>query len=139
MPPHQCGGLFGPAGHHTRRVPAPAQGQQPLWPSAAAGKYVGSAFITMSRDICGRLWKCAREHADPVPKGMKRLAALWVKSSLIGCVKHLRRQEDLRYERRRSNPGIGKSHTAQLRWFLALCQLITARKFSALSVSWRMR
>ncbi|MES0135607.1 ATP-dependent DNA ligase [Mesorhizobium sp. M0016] len=61
------------------------------------GQYVGSAFINSSRPIRERLWKRVQEHAGPAPKGMKRPATQWVKSGLIGRVKHLRGEEDLRH------------------------------------------
>ncbi|WP_287115551.1 ATP-dependent DNA ligase [Mesorhizobium sp.] len=60
-------------------------------------KYVGSAFINPSRAIRERLWKRVQEHAGPPPKGMKRPATQWVKPGLIGRVKHLRGEEDLRH------------------------------------------
>ncbi|TPM92746.1 ATP-dependent DNA ligase [Mesorhizobium sp. B2-1-3A] len=61
------------------------------------GKYVGSAFINSSRAIRERLWKRVQEHAGPPPKGMKRPATQWVKPGIIGRVKHLRGEEDLRH------------------------------------------
>ncbi|TPL30157.1 ATP-dependent DNA ligase [Mesorhizobium sp. B2-4-7] len=61
------------------------------------GRYVGSAFINSSRAIRERLWKRVQEHAGPAPKGMKRPATQWVKSGIIGRVKHLRGEEDLRH------------------------------------------
>jgi len=45
----------------------------------------------------GRLWQRVQERAGPVPKGMKRPATKWAKPGLIGCVKHLRGEEDLRH------------------------------------------
>ncbi|WP_246684425.1 hypothetical protein [Mesorhizobium sp. M5C.F.Ca.ET.164.01.1.1] len=60
-------------------------------------KYVGSAFINPSRAIRERLWKRVQEHAGTPPKGMKRPATQWVKPGLIGRVKHLRGEEDLRH------------------------------------------
>ncbi|MBZ9894260.1 ATP-dependent DNA ligase [Mesorhizobium sp. BR1-1-6] len=61
------------------------------------GQYVGSAFINSSRAIRERLWKRVQEHAGPPPKGMKRPATQWVKPGIIGRVKHLRGEEDLRH------------------------------------------
>ncbi|AZV21584.1 ATP-dependent DNA ligase [Mesorhizobium sp. M7A.F.Ce.TU.012.03.2.1] len=61
------------------------------------GQYVGSAFINSSRPIRERLWKRVQEHAGPAPKGMKRPATQWVKPGLVGRVKHLRGEEDLRH------------------------------------------
>ncbi|WP_292062227.1 hypothetical protein [Mesorhizobium sp.] len=61
------------------------------------GRYVGSAFITLNRELRERLWRRVQEHAGPAPKGMKRPATQWVKPGLIGRVKHLRGEEDLRH------------------------------------------
>jgi DNA ligase D-like protein (predicted ligase) len=61
------------------------------------GKYVGSAFINSKGAMRDRLWKRVQEHGGPAPKGMKRLATQWVKPGLIGRVKHLRGEEDLRH------------------------------------------
>ncbi|MER8428392.1 hypothetical protein NKI48_25195 [Mesorhizobium sp. M0644] len=41
--------------------------------------------------------KRVQEHAGLAPKGMKRPATQWVKPGLIGRVKHLRGEEDLRH------------------------------------------
>lgn len=73
----RCGGLF--------------------WGGIGTRKYVGSAFINSSRAIREWLWKRVNEHAAPAPKGMKRPATQWVKPGLIGRVKHLRGEEDLRH------------------------------------------
>jgi ATP-dependent DNA ligase len=62
-----------------------------------AGRYVGSAFINSSQAIRERLWKRVQEHAGPAPKGLKRPATQWVKPGIIGRVKHLRGEEDLRH------------------------------------------
>jgi ATP-dependent DNA ligase len=69
-----------------------------LMADRATGKYVGSAFINSSRVIRERLWKRVHEHGGPAPKGMKRPATQWVKPGLIGRVKHLRGEKDLRCE-----------------------------------------
>jgi ATP-dependent DNA ligase len=61
------------------------------------GKYVGSAFINSKGAIRDRLWKRVQEHVGPAPKGMKRPATQWVKPGIIGRVKHLRGEEDLRH------------------------------------------
>ncbi|MER8644668.1 ATP-dependent DNA ligase [Mesorhizobium sp. M1252] len=68
-----------------------------LMADRTTGQYVGSAFINSSRAIRERLWKRVQEHAGPAPKGMKRPATQWVKPGLIGRVKHLRGEEDLRH------------------------------------------
>jgi bifunctional non-homologous end joining protein LigD len=68
-----------------------------LMADRATGRYVGSAFINSKGAIRDRLWKRVQEHAGPAPKGMKRPATQWVKPGLIGRVKHLRGEEDLRH------------------------------------------
>ncbi|WP_027155041.1 ATP-dependent DNA ligase [Mesorhizobium sp. WSM2561] len=61
-------------------------------------KYVGSAFVSVNREMRERLWKRVQEHAGPPPKDMpKRPATQWVKPGLIGRVKHLRGEDDLRH------------------------------------------
>ncbi|WP_419697211.1 hypothetical protein ACN2CC_31875 [Mesorhizobium muleiense] len=60
-------------------------------------KYVGSAFVSVNREMRERLWKRVQEHAGPPPKEMpKRPATQWVKSGIKARVKHLRGEEDLR-------------------------------------------
>ncbi|RUV04141.1 ATP-dependent DNA ligase [Mesorhizobium sp. M6A.T.Cr.TU.017.01.1.1] len=55
------------------------------------GRYVGSAFITLGRDMKERLLKRVREHAGPPPKDMKkRPATQWVRPGVKLRVKHLR-------------------------------------------------
>ncbi|PTE12411.1 RNA ligase family protein [Mesorhizobium helmanticense] len=68
-----------------------------LMADRTTGQYIGSAFINSSRAIRERLWKRVQEHAGPAPKDMKRPATQWVKPGLIGRVKHLRGEEDLRH------------------------------------------
>ncbi|TGQ89196.1 ATP-dependent DNA ligase [Mesorhizobium sp. M8A.F.Ca.ET.208.01.1.1] len=68
-----------------------------LMADRTTGRYVGSAFINSSRAIRERLWERVQEHAGPAPKGMKRPATQWVKPGIIGRVKHLRGEEDLRH------------------------------------------
>jgi bifunctional non-homologous end joining protein LigD len=68
-----------------------------LMAERGTGKYLGSAFITMNREMRERLWERVQEHAGSGPKGMKRPATQWVKPGLIGRVKHLRGEEDLRH------------------------------------------
>ncbi|WP_292396545.1 ATP-dependent DNA ligase [Mesorhizobium sp.] len=56
-----------------------------------SGKYRGSAFITLGRDMRERLLKRVREHAGPPPEGMKkRPATQWVGPRVKLRVKHLR-------------------------------------------------
>ncbi|WP_245319372.1 ATP-dependent DNA ligase [Mesorhizobium temperatum] len=55
--------------------------------------YVGSAFITLGRDMKERLWKRVQEHAGPPPKAVnmkKRPATQWVGPGVKLRVKHLR-------------------------------------------------
>jgi bifunctional non-homologous end joining protein LigD len=55
------------------------------------GKYVGSAVITLGRNMKDRLLKRVREHAGPPPEGMnKRPATQWVGPDVKLRVKHLR-------------------------------------------------
>jgi len=68
-----------------------------LMAERGTGRYVGSAFITLNRELRERLWKRVQDHAGAAPKGMKRPATQWVKPGLIGRVKHLRGEEDLRH------------------------------------------
>ncbi|RWJ96505.1 RNA ligase family protein [Mesorhizobium sp.] len=68
-----------------------------LMAERGTSRYVGSAFITLNRELRERLWRRVQEHAGPAPKGMKRPATQWVKPGFIGRVKHLRGEEDLRH------------------------------------------
>ncbi|WP_167484184.1 RNA ligase family protein [Mesorhizobium tamadayense] len=68
-----------------------------LMAEPSTGRYVGSAFITLNREMREQLWKSVQEHAGTAPNGMKRPATQWVKPGLIGRVKHLRGEEDLRH------------------------------------------
>ncbi|MER8924306.1 ATP-dependent DNA ligase [Mesorhizobium sp. M0859] len=55
------------------------------------GRYVGSAFITLGRDMKDRLWKRVKDHAGPPPKALrKRPDTQWVEPGLRLRVKHLR-------------------------------------------------
>lgn len=61
-------------------------------------RYVGSAFVSVNREMRERLWKRVQEHAGPAPKDMKkRPATQWVKPGIKARVKHLRGEEDLRH------------------------------------------
>jgi len=68
-----------------------------LMAERGTGRYVGSAFITLSRELRERLWKRVQDHAGTAPKGMKRPATHWVKPGLVATVKHLRGEKDLRH------------------------------------------
>jgi bifunctional non-homologous end joining protein LigD len=68
-----------------------------LMADRATGRYVGSAFINSNRAVRERLWKRVQEHPGPAAKGVKRPATQWIKPGLIGRVKHLRGEEDLRH------------------------------------------
>jgi len=50
-----------------------------LMAERGTGRYVGSAFITLNRELRERLWKRVQEHAGAAPKGMKRPATQWVR------------------------------------------------------------
>ncbi|MES0030059.1 ATP-dependent DNA ligase [Mesorhizobium sp. M0040] len=55
------------------------------------GKYVGSAFISLGRDMKERVWKRVHEHAGPPPEGVKkRPATQWVGPGVKLRIKHLR-------------------------------------------------
>ncbi|TIL55695.1 MAG: ATP-dependent DNA ligase [Mesorhizobium sp.] len=61
-------------------------------------KYVGSAFVSVNREMRERLWNRVQEHAGPPPKDMpKRPATQWVRPGIKARVKHLRGEEDLRH------------------------------------------
>ncbi|BCG96888.1 ATP-dependent DNA ligase [Mesorhizobium sp. 131-2-1] len=68
-----------------------------LMAERGTGRYVGSAFITLNREMRERLWQRVQAHAGTAPMGMKRPATQWVKPGLIGRVKHLRGEHDLRH------------------------------------------
>ncbi|ESZ31981.1 ATP-dependent DNA ligase [Mesorhizobium sp. L2C066B000] len=69
-----------------------------LMAERGTGRYVGSAFVTLNREMRERLWKRVQEHPGTAPKGiMKRPATQWIKPGLIGRVKHLRGEDDLRH------------------------------------------
>ncbi|MER8430060.1 ATP-dependent DNA ligase [Mesorhizobium caraganae] len=68
-----------------------------LMAERGTGRYVGSAFVTLNRELRERLWKRVQEHHGAAPKGMKRPATQWVKPGIVGRVKHLRGDEDLRH------------------------------------------
>ncbi|TIL94683.1 MAG: ATP-dependent DNA ligase [Mesorhizobium sp.] len=68
-----------------------------LMAERGTGRYVGSAFITLNQEMRERLWERIQEHSGPAPRGMKRPATQWVTPGLIGRVKHLRGEEDLRH------------------------------------------
>ncbi|TIY04082.1 MAG: ATP-dependent DNA ligase, partial [Mesorhizobium sp.] len=54
-------------------------------------KYVGSAFITLGREMRERLWKRVQEHVGPPPEAMrKRPATQWVAPGVKLRIKHLR-------------------------------------------------
>ncbi|RUV69454.1 MAG: ATP-dependent DNA ligase [Mesorhizobium sp.] len=61
-------------------------------------KYVGSAFVSVNREMRERLWKRVQEHAGEAPKDMKkRPATHWVKPGIKARVRHLRGELDLRH------------------------------------------
>ncbi|WP_246501456.1 ATP-dependent DNA ligase [Mesorhizobium caraganae] len=68
-----------------------------LMAERGTGRYVGSAFINANREMRERLWKRVQETPGQAPKGMKRPATVWVKPGVIGRVKHLRGEDDLRH------------------------------------------
>ncbi|MER9270454.1 hypothetical protein [Mesorhizobium sp. M0643] len=57
----------------------PGDAAMALLAQPGTGKYVGTAFITLGRDMKQRLWKRVKEHAGPPPGGIKkRPATQWV-------------------------------------------------------------
>lgn len=68
-----------------------------LMAERGTGRYVGAAFITLNREMRGRLWQRVQERAGPAPEGMKRPATQWIKPGLVGRVKHMRGEEELRH------------------------------------------
>jgi ATP-dependent DNA ligase len=61
-------------------------------------KYVGSAFISLNREMRERLWKRVQEHTGPEPKGLKkRPDTKWVEPGIRLQVKHLRGEHPLRH------------------------------------------
>lgn len=61
-------------------------------------KYVGSAFVSVNREMRERLWKRVQEHAGPPPKEMpNRPATQWVRPGIKVRIKHLRGEEELRH------------------------------------------
>ncbi|MER9484064.1 ATP-dependent DNA ligase [Mesorhizobium sp. M0494] len=70
------------------------------------GKYVGSAFISLGRDMKERLWKRVMEHAGPPPGGIKkRPATQWVEPGVKLRIKYLRGEH--KYIRHASLLGFG--------------------------------
>ncbi|MDX8454933.1 hypothetical protein RFM98_19395 [Mesorhizobium sp. VK9D] len=45
-----------------------------LMAERGTGRYIGSAFITLNREMRERLWERVQEHVGTAPKGMKRLS-----------------------------------------------------------------
>ncbi|TPN43189.1 ATP-dependent DNA ligase [Mesorhizobium sp. B1-1-7] len=72
-----------------------------LMADRGTGRYVGSAFITVGREMRERLWQRVQERSGPPPPKAvikeKRPATQWVRPGLVGRVKHLRGEEDLRH------------------------------------------
>ncbi len=68
-----------------------------LMAERGTGRYVGSAFITLNREMRERLWKRVQDHAGAAPKGMKRPATQWVKPGVKLRIKHLRGEHKLRH------------------------------------------
>lgn len=63
-------------------------------------KYVGSAFVTLNREMRERLWRRVKEKPGLAPKEFgTRPATQWTAPGLIARVKHLRGEEKLRHAR----------------------------------------
>ncbi|MER9130653.1 ATP-dependent DNA ligase [Mesorhizobium sp. M0768] len=84
----------------------PGNAAMALLAQPGTGKYVGTAFITLGRDMKQRLWKHVQGHAGRPPEGMKkRPATQWVEPGVKLRVKHLRGEH--RYIRHASLVGFG--------------------------------
>ncbi|WP_352736802.1 hypothetical protein [Mesorhizobium sp. M0460] len=68
-----------------------------LMAERGTGRYVGSAFVTLNREMRERLWKRVQEHPGAAPQGHEAAGDAWVKPGIIRRVKHLRGEEDPRH------------------------------------------
>lgn len=69
----------------------PGEAAFALLAQPGTGKYVGSAHISLGRDMKERLLKRVREHAGPPPEAMKkRPGTQWVRPGVKLRIKHLR-------------------------------------------------
>ncbi|TPL40717.1 ATP-dependent DNA ligase [Mesorhizobium sp. B2-4-6] len=74
-----------------------------LMAELGTGRYVGSAFITMGREMREHLWQRVKDYAgSPPPESVlkgaaRRPATQWLRPGLVGRVKHLRGEEKLRH------------------------------------------
>jgi len=70
-----------------------------LMAERGTGRYVGAAFINANRELRERLWAHVQAKPGTRPKVIKekRPATVWSAPGLIGRVKHLRGEEDLRH------------------------------------------
>ncbi|MCA0025455.1 MULTISPECIES: ATP-dependent DNA ligase [unclassified Mesorhizobium] len=65
---------------------------------ADKGHYKGGAFVTFKADKRQRLWdRVQGKVGGPVPKGLKKEKAEWLKPGLVGRVKFLKGEEKLRH------------------------------------------
>ncbi|TPN44479.1 ATP-dependent DNA ligase [Mesorhizobium sp. B1-1-4] len=65
---------------------------------AEKGHYKGGAFVTFKADKRQRLWdRVQGKVGGPVPKGLKKEKAEWLKPGLVGRVKFLKGEEKLRH------------------------------------------
>lgn len=65
---------------------------------ADRGRYVGAANVNFKFDKRKRLWdRVQGKVGGPVPKGLKRDKAEWLKPGLVGRVKFLKGEEQLRH------------------------------------------
>lgn len=70
---------------------------QAIMADPSTGKYVGSAVISLGRDMKERLWKRVEENAGTPALGLKRPAAQWVAPGTRLRIMHLRGEEKLRH------------------------------------------
>ncbi|WP_352555075.1 MULTISPECIES: hypothetical protein [unclassified Mesorhizobium] len=62
------------------------------------GRYLGTANVNFKFDKRKRLWdRVQGKVGGPVPKGLKRDKAEWLKPGLVGRVKFLKGEEQLRH------------------------------------------
>ncbi|ESY49034.1 ATP-dependent DNA ligase [Mesorhizobium sp. LNJC372A00] len=67
---------------------------------ADKGHYKGGAFVNFKADKRQRLWDRVQGKAGgPVPKGLKKEKAEWLKPGLVGRVRFLKGEEKLRHAR----------------------------------------
>ena len=64
---------------------------------AREGRPAGSALITLPEGIRGRLWERVKTMRGQAPKGIKVRDAQWLKPGLVGRVRYLKGEKNLRH------------------------------------------